>query len=106
MDMERRSSHIELVDKITEIQVILAKGFAEAEARHQASAKEVGEIKKEQERITHLLFGNGKEGLITTVTIMNKKLNIMWVILCLLSAAFLSIAVGMNIFQILPHLIG
>lgn len=105
MDMERRGSHIDISEKISEIQVILAKGFAEAEARYLASSKEVQDIKKEQERISHVLFGNGKEGLVTTVTVMNRKLSVMWVILVMLSAAFLSAAVGMNLIQILPHVL-
>jgi predicted transcriptional regulator len=94
--MERRESHIDLVDKITSIQVELAKGFAEFHAHHKESASDVLELKEMQNKILYTLYGNGKEGIITTVAKMHEKLGYMWWGLSVLGATFLAIAVGAN----------
>src|SRR5690242_5089266 len=95
-DMERRESHIDLVDKITNIQVEIAKGFAEFHAHYKESSRDIGELKESHQRIVYTLYGNGKEGMITTVAKMHSKLTWMWYGLAALDGAFLSIAIGAN----------
>ncbi len=94
--MERRESHIDLVDKISNIQVELARGFAEFHAHYKESAKDVLELKEAQNKILYTLYGNGREGIITTVSKMHQRLTYMWWGLSVLGTTFLAIAVGAN----------
>lgn len=77
-DMERRSSHIELADKIARIEVAIAKGFAEGSSFQKDVERNVADLRKDMEQVIHCLYGNGKEGMITKMAKMNQKLSIMW----------------------------
>ena len=94
--MERRESHIDLVDKISNIQIEIARGFAESHAHNKESSRDISELKEAQNRILYTLYGNGKEGIITTVAKMHTKLSWMWYLLAALSVSFLVVAIGTN----------
>jgi len=91
-DMERRESYINLVDKITSIEVNIARGFTQMQEQHKSYFSTIEGLKEAQEKLTHVLFGNGKEGLITTISKMHDKIGVMWTAICALSVATLIVS--------------
>lgn len=101
---ERRESYIELADKISRIEVAVVKGFAEANAQHRFSNAAIDDIKKYQQDIFHVIYGNGKEGLITKIARISQKISIVWGSLAAMALAYLA-AVGGIVQEIIVKLI-
>jgi len=80
-EMERRETYIEIADKITRIEVCLAKEFADISGQHKSMMGNINDLKKESEQVIHCLYGNGQEGITTKIAKMNQRLGIMWALL-------------------------
>lgn len=92
--MERRESHIEIADKIARIEVALVKGFTESTAHHESTSRYITELKKDQERIMHSLYGNGQEGLVTKIAKISQRVNILWFVVVSVCGAYLTLGTG------------
>lgn len=92
--MERRESHIDLSDKITSVEVSIATSIARFTAQHESIAHSIQELRKDQEKVLHILYGNGKEGIITVVAKIAQKLNLMWTIFAAFCGAVLVLSTG------------
>lgn len=98
--MERRETHIELADNLNRLEVAITRGFTESNSAHESTKKEIESLTKSHERISHAVYGNGKEGLITVVAKLQQRVNtFMWVF------GTLWIAYVSKIFDFLGHLI-
>lgn len=93
-DMEKRENYIDLAERIASIDISLATGFARSCSNHEAVTLSITDVRKDQERILHILYGNGKEGLITSMAKISQKLNLMWTILSVLSMSVLALSTG------------
>lgn len=74
-DMERRETYIELAENLTRLEVAITRGFTESTAAHEGTRKELEFMAKQHERFAHALYGNGKEGLVTTVAKLRNQVN-------------------------------
>jgi hypothetical protein len=92
--MERRENHIELADKISDIQIEIAKGFTRINEQHISYQSVLKELRDDQEKLLHIIYGNGKEGILTIIAKMGQKLNFMWIIISTLSLATLTLTTG------------
>lgn len=79
--MERREQYIEIADKISRIEVCLAKEFAEIAGQHKNMNYSISNLMKESEQVIHCLYGNGQEGITTKIAKINQRLSIMWAML-------------------------
>ena len=70
---ERRGDYVNLDDRLRSLEVAIAAGFAELGEGHKALGKEIEDLGEVQDRILKCLYGNGREGLVTTVAKVKQK---------------------------------
>lgn len=86
--MERRGTHIELSDNLNRLEVAITKGFTESTAAHEGTRKELEAMAKQHEKFAHALYGNGKEGLVTTVAKLKAQVTWGFSIASIVAAAY------------------
>lgn len=86
------------------VDVVLLKSRGKAMSRSSAASRNEGvcsscwyiredmkKISEQQEKIFKLLYGNGSEGLVTTLAKLNQKQSIIWAIFGVLGAAHVTV---------------
>lgn len=87
---ERRRGHVELSDKLQTLELQIVQGFSELKVHHTGIQAAIKQLGKGQQRLSEALYGNGKEGLITTVAKIMQRQNVMWGILATIGAAHIT----------------
>lgn len=86
--LESRTADLE--SKVQGLQVTSAKGFAEVNNSCNHLKDELRKISEQQDKIFKLLYGNGREGLVTSIAKLNQKQGIVWTIFGVIGAAHMT----------------
>lgn len=84
------SRTLELERKVSELQVSTAKGFADVCNSCDHLKQELCKISTQQDKVFKLLYGNGKEGMVTSLAKLNQRQGIIWTIFGAIGAAHMT----------------
>ena len=79
----------ELADKLHEVELTIASGFAQIHSTHDKVTDDLALVAKNQDRIVKSIYGNGQEGLLTKVARISQSQKWLW--------SFCASAVGLQL---------
>ena len=80
--------------KLHKLEIKITEGFTTLKGQHEALSGTIGEIKEDQDKLVHTIYGNGKEGILTKLAKISDKQTIIWTLIILLGTLHMS---GMDI---------